>query len=79
MIDVNAPISRLQTGSKWSEGSAWNATKRYLVWSDVPNRRQWQWRESDGKIRVFRDPGGQAKGCTLDAADRMICCERVGH
>src|SRR6266852_3792385 len=29
----NAPIQRLWTGALWSEGPAWNAQGRYLVWS----------------------------------------------
>jgi gluconolactonase len=36
----NAPIQRLWTGALWSEGPAWNAQGRYLVWSDIPNNRQ---------------------------------------
>src|SRR5688500_1774566 len=41
----NAPIQRLWTGALWSEGPAWNAQGRYLVWSDIPNNRQMRWIE----------------------------------
>ena len=40
LAQPNAPIQRLWTGALWSEGPAWNAQGRYLVWSDIPNNRQ---------------------------------------
>ena len=36
----NAAITRLWAGALWSEGPAWNAVGRFLVWSDIPNNRQ---------------------------------------
>ena len=44
----NAAIQRLWTGALWSEGPAWNAQGRYLLWSDIPNNRQLRWLEDDG-------------------------------
>jgi gluconolactonase len=41
----NSAIQRLWTGALWSEGPAWNAEGRYLVWSDIPNDRQLRWLE----------------------------------
>ena len=35
----NTPIQRLYTGTLWAEGPAWNGVGRYLVWSDIPQRR----------------------------------------
>src|SRR3954464_15870648 len=46
----NAPIQRLWTGALWSEGPAWNAQGRYLVWSDIPNNRQLRWIEDNGRV-----------------------------
>ena len=43
LAQPNAPIQRLWTGALWSEGPAWNAQGRYLVWSDIPNNRQLRW------------------------------------
>ena len=45
----NTAIQRLWTGALWSEGPAWNAQGRYLVWSDIPNNRQLRWLEDDGR------------------------------
>src|SRR5207245_8088117 len=50
----NAPIQRLWTGALWSEGPAWNAVGRYLVWSGIPNNRQVTWIEDGGHVGDFR-------------------------
>src|ERR1700727_279794 len=62
----NAPIQRLWTGALWSEGPAWNAQGRYLVWSDIPNNRQLRWLEDDGRVSLFRPPSNNSKGNTFD-------------
>ncbi|MEO6245747.1 MAG: SMP-30/gluconolactonase/LRE family protein [Opitutaceae bacterium] len=72
-------IERLQTGSTWSEGPAWNIAGRYFVWSDVPNSRQYRWLEEDGHVSVFRHPTGHTNGSTFDFQGRMLCCEQDGH
>src|SRR6476620_1081893 len=46
----NTPIQRLHTGTLWAEGCAWNAVGRYLLWSDIPNDRQFRWIEEDGRV-----------------------------
>ena len=43
LVQPNSAITRLWTGALWSEGPAWNAQGRYLVWSDIPNNRQLRW------------------------------------
>lgn len=76
---MNPVISRLQTGSTWSEGPAWCPAGRYLVWSDIPNDRQLRWLEDDGHVSEFRRPSGKTNGSTFDFLGRMICCEQTGH
>src|SRR5690349_8947091 len=60
----NAPIQRLWTGALWSEGPAWSAQGRYLVWSDIPNNRQLRWIEDNGHVSVFRMPSNNSNGNT---------------
>ena len=73
----NAPIQRLWTGALWSEGPAWNAQGRYLVWSDIPNNRQLRWIEDDGRVGVFRTPSNNSNGNTFDFKGRQLSCEHV--
>ena len=46
-VQGNSPIKRLWTGALWSEGPAWSAQGRYVVWSDIPNNRQLRWLEDN--------------------------------
>ena len=71
----NTPIQRLHTGALWAEGTAWNGVGRYLVWSDIPNDRQFRWLEEDGHVSVFRKPVGYTNGNTFDYEGRQISCE----
>src|SRR3954469_14734451 len=72
----NTPILRLHVGTLWSEGPAWNGVGRYLVWSDIPNDRQFRWVEDEGgRVSIFRQPSGNSNGNTFDAMGRQISCE----
>jgi gluconolactonase len=73
----NAPIQRLWTGALWSEGPAWSAEGRYLVWSDIPNNRQLRWLEDDGRVSVFRMPSNNSNGNTFDFQGRQLSCEHL--
>jgi gluconolactonase len=71
----NAAIQRLWTGALWAEGCAWNATARYLVWSDIPNNRQMRWLDEDGHVSTFRKPSNNSNGNTFDFEGRQLSCE----
>ena len=34
----SAPVERLYTGCRWSEGPVWFGDGRYLLWSDIPQQ-----------------------------------------
>ena len=65
----HARVERLWTGARWSEGPAWFAAGRYLVWSDIPNNRMLRYDETDGSVSVFRQPSGHS--CNLFCRVRM--------
>jgi gluconolactonase len=71
----NTPIQRLYTGTLWSEGPAWNAVGRYLVFSDIPNNRQMRYIEDDGHVSVMRNPSNYSNGNTFDFEGRQLSCE----
>ena len=76
-VQPNAPIQRLWTGGLWLEGPAWNAVGRFLVFSDIPNNRQWRWIEDDGRVTVFRAPANNSNGNTFDFDGRQLSCEHL--
>jgi gluconolactonase len=75
----NTTIQRLHVGSLWAEGCAWNGVGRYVVWSDIPNNRQFRWLEEDGHVSVFRQPSGQSNVNTFDYQGRQISCEHANR
>jgi gluconolactonase len=77
LIQANTSIKRLWTGALWTEGPAWSSQGRYLVWSDIPNNRQYRWLEDDGRVSVFRSPSNNSNGNTFDAQGRQLSCEHL--
>ncbi len=72
-------VERLWTGARWSEGPAWFAAGRYLVWSDIPNDRMLRWDETDGSVSLFRAPSMNSNGNTVDRQGRLVTCEHRGR
>jgi gluconolactonase len=70
-------VDRLWTGAVWSEGPAWFAAGRYLVWSDLPNNRMLRYIEPSGEVSVFRQPSNNSNGNTVDNQGRLVTCEHL--
>ncbi|MBV8440803.1 MAG: SMP-30/gluconolactonase/LRE family protein, partial [Hyphomicrobiales bacterium] len=70
-------VERLWTGARWSEGPAWFAAGRYLVWSDIPNNRMLRFDEPSGHVSVFRQPSNNSNGNTVDNLGRLVTCEHL--
>lgn len=75
----HARVERLWSGARWTEGPAWFAAGRYLVWSDIPNNRMLRWDETDGSVSEFRSPSNNSNGNTVDFAGRLVSCEHLGR
>jgi len=75
----HARVERLWTGARWSEGPAWFAAGRYLIWSDIPNNRMMRWDETDGSVSVFRNPSNNSNGNTVDLQGKLVSCEHLSR
>ncbi|MFK7994947.1 MAG: SMP-30/gluconolactonase/LRE family protein [Granulosicoccus sp.] len=75
----HARVERLWSGARWSEGPAWFAAGRYLLWSDIPNNRMMRWDETNGSVSTFRSPSNNSNGNTVDFSGRLISCEHLGR
>jgi gluconolactonase len=73
--DGDGWMQRLYTGCRWTEGAAYFAAGRYLVFSDIPNDRMLRWDETTDVVGVFRQPAGYANGHTVDRQGRLVSCE----
>jgi gluconolactonase len=72
-------VERLWTGARWSEGPAWFAAGRYLVWSDIPNNRMMRYVEPSGEVSVFRERSNNSNGNTVDNHGRLVSCEHLAR
>jgi len=75
----NVHLERLHTGCRWSEGPAYFAAGRYLLWSDIPNDRVMRWDATDGSVSVFLQPAFHSNGHAVDRQGRLISCEHRGR
>ena len=72
-------VERLATGLRWAEGPVWFGDGRYLLWSDIPNKRIIKWDEETGAVSIFRKPSNYANGNTRDRQGRLVTCEHGGR
>jgi gluconolactonase len=49
-------IGRLHTGCRWTEGPAYFAAGRYVIFSGIPNDRILRWDETTGAGQLQRRP-----------------------
>jgi gluconolactonase len=70
-------VDRLWTGAVWSEGPAWFAAGRFLVWSDIPNNLMLRYVEPSGEVSIFRQPSNNSNGNTVDNQGRLVTCEHL--
>jgi gluconolactonase len=69
-------MERLFGDGRWTEGPAYFAAGRYLLFSDIPNDRVLRWDETTGAVGVLRQPARYANGHTVDRLGRLISCEQ---
>ena len=77
LVQPNSSIKRLWTGALWTEGPAWSAQGKYLLFSDIPNNRQMRWIEDDDRVTVFRSPSNNSNGNSFDFQGRQLSCEHL--
>ena len=77
VIGRSPKISLIADGQGFSEGTAWSPDG-YLVWSDIPMDRMFQWDPKRG-VRLLRYGGGNANGNTFDHSGRLLTCETSGR
>jgi len=72
-------VERVATGFRWTEGPAYFAAGRYLIFSDIPNNRMMRLLEDDNHLSVFRYPSLNSNGNTVDPQGRLVSCEHTGR
>jgi gluconolactonase len=76
LIDLDAPITRIGTGFKFTEGPIWHPRDRNLLFSDMPGDVRRRWDRASGIVEVRR-PSNKCNGMTYDAGLNLIVCEHA--
>lgn len=76
LIEAGEP-EKVAGGFQFTEGPVWHPDG-YLLFSDIPASRIYQWRPG-GEQTVWREGSGNSNGLTLDRQGRLIACEHGGR
>ncbi len=74
IVPEDSKLERLETGFQFTEGPLWNASKGFLLFSDIPASRIYKWSPDKG-AEVFREPSGNSNGLTYDKQGCLLICE----
>ena len=74
--DGDFVLKRHFADARKTEGPAYFAGGRYLVFSDIPNDRLLRYDETTGAVGVLRHGSGYANGNTVDRQGRLVTCEQ---
>lgn len=73
LIDTTEVLQKVESGFQFTEGPAWSH-KNYLLFSDIPASRIYQWSEEEG-LRVYQEPSFNANGLAITSAGALLICE----
>jgi len=79
LVFENVHVEKLWTGARWTEGPAYVAAAKHLLFSDIPNDRVMRYDEVSGTVSVFETPCGFQNGRTVDPQGRVVACEHGGR
>ena len=83
LINGNARLKKLWTGSAWAEGPVFFRDGNFLLFSDIPNDRIMRFVPDfsglEGTMSVYRQPANNTNGHTRDLEGRLISCEHGGR
>jgi gluconolactonase len=71
-----APLEKLHTGARFTEGPVYFGDHRCLIFSDVPSSALLRWDEQNSQVTVFRAEAHYTSGSTRDRQGRLISCEQ---
>lgn len=77
LIDEDAVPEVLTEGYEFTEGPYWHEDG-YLLFSDIPANRVYQWTPGEG-AEVFLDPSGNANGIQADVHGSLLLAQHAGR
>ena len=74
LVERDAPVERVCTGFRFSEGPIWNPREQCLYFSDMPGDVRRRWSPRDGVVEV-RNPSNKCNGMSYDRVGNLYVCE----
>ena len=74
LIVSDASIELIAEGFSFTEGPVWNSKGNYLLFSDIPANKIYQW-SADKSVEVYRHNSNFSNGLTYDSQGSLIACE----
>lgn len=85
LVPKHAKLEKLADGFDWSEGPVWDASRKRLLFSDIPKNMIWEWSQGSG-LKPFLKPAGYTgaskrggesgcNGLAFDSKGRLILCQ----
>lgn len=76
LFPKDVALTEIATGFGFTEGPIWHPGDQWLMFSDIPQSKQYVWKEGEGH-RIFRQPSNQANGNFFDRKGQVITCEHA--
>ena len=76
LISDKAELKKLYSGMLWAEGPVYFTHGQYLLWSDIPANKIYQWIGGLG-VKIYKEQSNFANGNTKDHQGRLITCEHL--
>ncbi len=79
LVPETAVVEKLAGGYGFTEGPAWDAAGRFLVFSDIPNDRIYKFDPATNAVSDFRRPSGASNGNLYNAKGEFFSCQQDPH
>ena len=75
LLNLNAELITLADGFAWAEGPVWIENGNYLLFSDIPNNKVYQYSAEYG-LKQFLAPSGFSNGLVLNGEELVLMQSR---
>ncbi len=79
LVDANAPLEKLATGFRFTEGPVWSVKDSAWLFSDIPANIVYIIRPGDAEAQVYLEPSANSNGLNYDSNGRLLLCRHSGR
>ena len=79
LVPDDAVVEKIAGGYGFTEGPAWDAAGKFLVFSDIPNDRIYKFDPATKTVSDFRRPSGASNGNLYNATGEFFSCQQDPH